>query len=142
MLVNDVSLRGLIPAELAKGFGFVHGKPPTAFAPVAVTPAALGSAWDGGRLHLSVTCPLNGERVGWTETGVDMTFAFPTLTAHAAKTRSLGSGPIIGSPTVSHADQTHAHSSTAEIRMLTAISPGPPTTPFIPSAFHLTNRSL
>src|SRR3546814_17247431 len=72
MLVNDVSLRGLIPAELAKGFGFVHGKPPTAFAPVAVTPAALGSAWDGGRLHLSVTCTLNGERVGWTEAGVEM----------------------------------------------------------------------
>src|SRR3546814_16096811 len=103
MLVNDVSLRGLIPAELAKGFGFVHGKPPTAFAPVAVTPAALGSAWDGGRLHLSVTCTLNGERVGWTEAGVAMTFDFPTLIAHAANTPSLGAGPLLGPGHVSTA---------------------------------------
>ena len=95
MLVNDVSLRGLIPAELAKGFGFVHGKPPTAFGPVAVTPDALGDAWDGGKLNLPVICTLNGEKVGWTEAGVDMTFDFPTLIAHAARTRPLGAGTII-----------------------------------------------
>ncbi len=95
MLVNDVSLRGLIPAELAKGFGFVHGKPPTAFGPVAVTPDALGDAWDGGKLNLPVICTLNGEKVGWTEAGVDMTFDFPTLIAHAAKTRPLGAGTIM-----------------------------------------------
>ncbi len=131
MLVNDVSLRGLIPAELAKGFGFVHGKPPTAFGPAAVTPDALGDAWDGGKLNLAVLCTLNGERVGWTEAGVDMTFDFPTLIAHAAKTRPLGAGTVIGSGTVSNSDQKHGYSCIAEIRMIETIAGGQPTTPFM-----------
>ncbi len=131
MLVNDVSLRGLIPAELAKGFGFVHGKPPTAFGPVAVTPDALGDAWDGGKLKLPVLCTLNGARVGWTEAGVDMTFDFPTLIAHAAKTRPLGAGTIIGSGTVSNSDQKHGYSCIAEIRMIETIAAGKPATPFM-----------
>lgn len=131
MLVNDVSLRGLIPAELAKGFGFVHGKPPTAFGPVAVTPDELGPAWDGGRLNLPVICTLNGARVGWTEAGVDMTFDFPTLIAHAATTRPLAAGTIIGSGTVSNSDQKHGYSCIAEIRMIETIAGGKPTTPFM-----------
>lgn len=131
MLVNDVSLRGLIPAELAKGFGFMHGKPPTAFGPVAVTPDALGDAWEGGRLHRPVLCTLNGEKVGWTEAGVDMTFDFPTLIAHAAKTRPLAAGTIIGSGTVSNADQKHGYSCIAEIRMIETIAGGKPVTPFM-----------
>jgi fumarylacetoacetate (FAA) hydrolase len=131
MLVNDVSLRGLIPAELAKGFGFVHGKPPTAFAPAAVTPEALGDAWDGGKLHLPLLSSLNGERVGWTEAGINMTFDFPTLIAHAAKTRPLSAGTIIGSGTVSNADQQHGYSCIAEIRMIETIADGTPKTPFM-----------
>jgi fumarylacetoacetate (FAA) hydrolase len=131
MLVNDVSLRGLIPGELAKGFGFVHGKPPTAFGPVAVSPDALGEAWDGGKLHLPLLSYLNGEKVGWTEAGVDMTFGFPTLIAHAAKTRPLTAGTIIGSGTVSNADQAHGYSCIAEIRMIETIRDGQPSTPFL-----------
>ena len=131
MLVNDVSLRGLIPAELAKGFGFLHGKPPTAFAPAAVTPDALGDAWDGGRLHLPLLSYLNGEKVGWTEAGVDMTFDFPTLIAHAAETRPLTAGTVIGSGTVSNADQAHGYSCIAEIRMIETITDGSPKTPFM-----------
>ena len=131
MLANDVSLRGLIPDELAKGFGFVHGKPPTAFAPAAVTPDALGDAWDGGRLHLPLLAYLNGEKVGWTEAGVDMTFDFPTLIAHAAKTRPLTAGTVIGSGTVSNADQAHGYSCIAEIRMIETIADGAPKTPFM-----------
>ncbi|MCR9176850.1 MAG: fumarylacetoacetate hydrolase family protein [Alphaproteobacteria bacterium] len=131
MLVNDVSLRGLIPGELAKGFGFVHGKPPTAFGPVAVTPDALGDAWDGGKLHLPLLSYLNDEKVGWTEAGIDMTFDFPTLIAHAAKTRPLTAGTIIGSGTVSNADQAHGYSCIAEIRMIETIRDGQPSTPFL-----------
>ena len=131
MLVNDVSLRGLIPAELAKGFGFVHGKPPTAFAPAAVTPDALGDAWDGGKLHLPLRSFLNGEKVGWTEAGIDMTFDFATLIAHAAKTRPLTAGTVIGSGTVSNADQAHGYSCIAEIRMIETIADGAPKTPFM-----------
>jgi len=131
MLVNDVSLRGLIPDELAKGFGFVHGKPPTAFAPAAVTPDSLGDTWDGGRLHLPLLSHFNGEKVGWTEAGVDMTFDFPTLIAHAAKTRPLTAGTVIGSGTVSNADQAHGYSCIAEIRMIETIADGAPRTPFM-----------
>ena len=131
MLANDVSLRGLIPAELAKGFGFVHGKPPTAFAPAAVTPDELGDAWDGGKLHLPLLSHLNGEKVGWTEAGIDMTFDFPTLIAHAAKTRPLTAGTVIGSGTVSNADQVHGYSCIAEIRMIETIADGAPRTPFM-----------
>ena len=104
VLVNDVSLRGLIPAELAKGFGFFQGKPSSAFSPVAVTPDELGDAWDGGRLHLPLMVDLNGKPFGRADAGIDMTFDFPQLIAHAARTRPLAAGAIIGSGTVSNRD--------------------------------------
>jgi fumarylacetoacetate (FAA) hydrolase len=100
MLVNDVSLRGLIPAELAKGFGFFQSKPSSAFSPVAATPDSLGEAWDGGKLNLPLLTHLNGALFGKPNAGIDMTFDFPTLIAHAAKTRPLAAGSIIGSGTV------------------------------------------
>lgn len=102
MLVNDVSLRRLIPDELAKGFGFFQGKPSSAFSPVAVTPDELGEAWDGGRLHLPLCVDINGRPFGRANAGIDMTFDFPTLIAHAAKTRPLCAGSIVGSGTVSN----------------------------------------
>ena len=104
MLVNDVSLRNLIPAELAKGFGFFHGKPSTAFSPVAVTPDELGPAWQGGKVHLPLLASINGKPLGRPNAGRDMTFSFPDLIAHAARTRRLGAGSIIGSGTVSNKD--------------------------------------
>ncbi len=104
VLVNDVSLRNLIPAELAKGFGFFHAKPSSALSPAAVTPDELGDAWDGGRLHLPLLSSLNGAPFGKPNAGADMTFDFPALIAHAARTRSLGAGTIIGSGTVSNRD--------------------------------------
>lgn len=104
MLVNDVSLRNLIPTELAKGFGFFQSKPASAFSPVAVTPDELGDAWDGGRAHLPLLVELNGEPFGRANAGVDMTFDFPQLIAHAAQTRALAAGTIIGSGTVSNRD--------------------------------------
>jgi fumarylacetoacetate (FAA) hydrolase len=104
MLANDVSLRNLIASELAKGFGFVQSKPPTAFSPVAVTPDELGAAWAGGKLHLPLLCLLNGKPFGRPDAGADMTFDFGTLIAHAARTRPLGAGTIIGSGTVSNRD--------------------------------------
>src|SRR5438093_4017336 len=104
MLVNDVSLRNLIPAELAKGFGFFHGKPSSAFAPVAATPDELGHAFDGAKLALPLLSYLNGAPFGKPNAGVDMTFDFPTLIAHAAKTRPLSAGTIVGSGTVSNKD--------------------------------------
>ena len=102
MLVNDVSLRRLIPDELAKGFGFFQGKPSSAFSPAAVTPDELGEAWDGGRLHLPLCVDINGRPFGRANAGIDMTFDFPTLIAHAAKTRPLCAGSIVGSGTVSN----------------------------------------
>ena len=102
MLVNDVSLRNLIPAELGKGFGFFHGKPSTAFSPVAVTPDELGPAWADGKVHLPLLASINGRLLGRPNAGVDMTFAFPQLIAHAAKTRRLAAGSIVGSGTVSN----------------------------------------
>jgi fumarylacetoacetate (FAA) hydrolase len=102
MLVNDVSLRNLIPDELAKGFGFFQSKPSSAFSPVAVTPDELGSHWDGGRLHRPLVVDYNGQAFGRADAGIDMTFDFPTLIAHAAKTRALAAGSIIGSGTVSN----------------------------------------
>jgi fumarylacetoacetate (FAA) hydrolase len=102
MLVNDVSLRNLIPAELAKGFGFFHGKPSTTFSPVAATPDELGAAWDGARLHRPLLATLNDVPFGRAEAGMDMTFGFHELIAHAAKTRALGAGAIVGSGTVSN----------------------------------------
>jgi fumarylacetoacetate (FAA) hydrolase len=102
MLVNDVSLRNLIPSELAKGFGFFHGKPSSAFSPVAVTPDELGPAWVDGKVHLPLLAHINGKLLGRPNAGVDMTFSFPSLIAHAAKTRRLGAGTIIGSGTISN----------------------------------------
>jgi len=104
MLVNDVSLRNLIPGELGKGFGFLQAKPSSAFSPVAVTPDELGDAWDGGRLHLPLLSTLNGELFGKPNAGIDMTFDFPALIAHAARTRPLTAGTIVGSGTVSNKD--------------------------------------
>src|SRR5262245_4031857 len=105
MLVNDVSLRNLIPGELAKGFGFFQSKPSSAFSPVAVTPGELGDAWNGSRLSLPLSVDINGKPFGRANTGVDMTFDFPTLIAHAAKTRRLAAGTIVGSGTVSNRDK-------------------------------------
>src|SRR5919112_900216 len=104
VLVNDISLRNLIPAELAKGFGFFQSKPSSALSPVAVTPDELGSAWDGGKLHLPLVSILNGKPFGRPNAGIDLTFDFPALIVHAAKTRPLGAGSIIGSGTVSNKD--------------------------------------
>ncbi len=104
MLVNDVSLRNLIPGELGKGFGFFQAKPSSAFSPVAVTPEELGDAWDGGKLHLPLLSVLNGKPFGKPDAGIDMTFDFPTLIVHAARTRPLSAGSIIGSGTVSNKD--------------------------------------
>ncbi|NVJ60273.1 MAG: fumarylacetoacetate hydrolase family protein [Gammaproteobacteria bacterium] len=131
MLVNDVSLRNLIPGELAKGFGFFQSKPSSAFSPVAVTPDELGEAWDGDKLHLPLTTHLNGDLFGEPNCGVDMTFDFPTIVAHAAKTRPLGAGAIIGSGTISNYDRSKGSSCLAEKRMLEIIADGKPSTPFM-----------
>jgi fumarylacetoacetate (FAA) hydrolase len=131
MLVNDVSLRGLIPGELAKGFGFFQAKPSSAFSPVAVTPDELGAAWDGRKLHLPLVSTLNGEVFGRPDAGVDMTFDFPTLIAHAARTRPLSAGTIVGSGTVSNTDRSVGSSCLAERRMLETIDEGAPKTPFM-----------
>jgi fumarylacetoacetate (FAA) hydrolase len=141
-LVNDVSLRSLIPGELAKGFGFFHSKPSSAFSPVAVTPDELGTSWDGGRLHLPLLVSINGRPFGKANAGVDMTFDFPALIAHAAKTRPLGAGTIIGSGTVSNRGQDGGpgspiaqggvgYSCLAEMRMIETIRCGGPKTPFL-----------
>ena len=141
MLVNDVSLRGLIPAELAKGFGFFHAKPSSAFSPVAVTPDELGGAWDGARLHRRLLVALNRQPFGRADAGTDMTFDFPTLIAHAAKTRPLCAGTIIGSGTVSNkldggpgrpvSAGGAGYSCIAEQRMIETIEQGEPRTPFL-----------
>jgi fumarylacetoacetate (FAA) hydrolase len=131
MLVNDISLRNLIPAEIAKGFGFLHAKPVSAFSPVAVTPDELGAAWDGARVHLPLRVDLNGEALGRVEAGDDMRFGFPELIAHAAKTRGLGAGTIIGSGTVSNRDRARGCSCLAEKRTLEIIARGEATTPFM-----------
>ena len=131
MLVNDVSLRRLIPAELAKGFGFLHGKPASSFSPVAVTPDELGVAWDGARLHLPLEVDVNGESLGRANAGVDMQFGFPELIAHAAKTRCLAAGTIIGSGTVSNRDWTAGYSCLLEKRVVETIETGEAITPFL-----------
>ncbi len=130
-LLNDVSLRGLIPAELGKGFGFLHSKPASALAPVAVTLDELGDAWDGGKICLPLISHLNDRLIGKPDAGIDMTFDFPQLIAHAAKTRRLGAGTIIGSGTVSNADRAAGSSCLAEVRMLETLASGAPTTPFM-----------
>jgi fumarylacetoacetate (FAA) hydrolase len=131
MLVNDVSLRNLIPGELAKGFGFFHAKPSSAFSPVAVTPDVLGNAWDGAKLHLPLRAILNGDLVGEPNAGVDMTFDFGQLIAHAAKTRPLCAGTIVGSGTVSNLDRSKGSCCLAEVRMLETIANGSATTEFM-----------
>jgi fumarylacetoacetate (FAA) hydrolase len=131
MLVNDVSLRNLIPNELGKGFGFFQSKPASSFSPVAVTPDELGTAWDGERVHLPLLSYLNETLFGQPNAGVDMTFSFPQLLAHAAKTRPLCAGTIIGSGTVSNVDRSAGSSCIAEKRMLEIIAHGSATTPFM-----------
>ena len=142
MLVNDVSLRHLIPAELAKGFGFLQSKAQTAFSPVAVTPDELADAWDRGKVKLPLIVDLNGKPFGRADAGVDMTFDFPTLITHAAKTRPLCAGTIVGSGTVSNRDKNGGpgkpvaqggpgYSCIAEIRMIETINNGKPSTPFM-----------
>jgi fumarylacetoacetate (FAA) hydrolase len=141
MLANDVSLRNLIPSELGKGFGFFHGKPSTTFSPVAVTLDELGPAWRDGKLHLPLLASINGTLLGRPNAGVDMTFSFPQLIAHAAKTRRLGAGSIIGSGTISNKlaggpgkpiEQGGAgYTCLAELRTIETLSEGKPTTPFL-----------
>ncbi len=141
MLVNDVSLRNLIPAELAKGFGFVQSKPASAFSPVAVTPDELGDAWQGSKLHLPLQVQINEQPFGCPNAGEDMTFSFAQLVAHLAKTRAVAAGSIVGSGTVSN-KQGDLHGSSiahggvgycclAEVRMYETIEGGVPTTPFL-----------
>ncbi|MCA3223175.1 MAG: fumarylacetoacetate hydrolase family protein [Burkholderiales bacterium] len=131
MLVNDVSLRNLIPPELAKGFGFFQSKPATAFSPVAVTPDELGEAWDGRKLNLPLVVHWNGERVGSAHAGTDMVFDFPQLIAHAARTRNLRAGSIVGSGTVSNKDASRGYSCIAEKRALEMIADSKPSTEFM-----------
>ncbi|MGD9264794.1 MAG: fumarylacetoacetate hydrolase family protein [Lysobacterales bacterium] len=130
-LVNDVSLRNLIPAELAKGFGFLQSKPRSALSPVLVTPDELGGAWQDGKLSLPLLSTLNGEFFGEPEAGVDMQFNFGQLVAHAAKTRPLAAGTIVGSGTIANQDTAKGASCLAEIRMLEIIADGKPSTPFM-----------
>lgn len=141
-LVNDVSLRNLIPAELAKGFGFVQSKPASALSPVLVTPDALGDRWKDGKLHGELTVQLNGQDFGKADAGVDMTFDFGTLIAHLAKTRALSAGTIIGSGTVSNRDADGGpgrpvaegglgYSCIAEVRTVETLLRGKPETPFL-----------
>jgi fumarylacetoacetate (FAA) hydrolase len=131
MLVNDVSLRNLIPAELAKGFGFFSSKPSSAFSPVAITPDELGNAWDGKKLHLPLTTHFNNQLFGQPNCGIDMTFDFPTIVAHAAITRPLSAGCIVGSGTISNYDRSAGSSCLAEKRMLEIIADGKPSTSFM-----------
>lgn len=131
MLVNDWSLRNLIPAELAKGFGFYQSKPATAFSPCAVTPDELGGAWSGGKVHLPLVSHINGQLFGEPDAGVDMTFDFTQLIAHVTKTRRLGAGTIIGSGTVSNYDRSKGSCCLAERRALETIEHGSPKTTFL-----------
>ncbi|MEL7044777.1 MAG: fumarylacetoacetate hydrolase family protein [Pseudomonadota bacterium] len=130
-IVNDVSLRNLIPAELGKQFGFYQSKPWTSFSPVLATPDELGDAWDGARLHLPLRAELNGELIGAPNAGRDMTFDFPTLVAHCAKSRSLMAGTVIGSGTVSNVGSVDGSCCLAEVRCLETIRDGAPSTPFM-----------
>jgi fumarylacetoacetate (FAA) hydrolase len=131
MLANDVSLRNLIPPELAKGFGFFQSKPATAFSPVAVTLDEVGGAWQGGRLHLALQSTWNGKRVGLCEAGPEMTFHFGQLIAHLCKTRNARAGTIVGSGTVSNKDWTRGYSCIAEKRAIETIEGGEPKTEFM-----------
>jgi fumarylacetoacetate (FAA) hydrolase len=141
-LVNDVSLRGLIPGELAKGFGFVQSKPATHFSPVFVTPDELGASWSGGKLNHVLSVDLNGQPFGRAEAGEECTFDFGTLIAHLARTRRIGAGSIVGSGTVSNRDPDgspgrpcsaggRGYSCIAELRMVETIANGEASTPFL-----------
>jgi fumarylacetoacetate (FAA) hydrolase len=130
-LVNDVSLRGLIPAELAKGFGFLQSKPRSALSPVLVTPDELGDAWQDDKLHLPMRTWLNGKWFGEAECGVDMQFNFAQLVAHAAKTRPLTAGTIVGSGTIANEDTSKGASCLAEQRTVETLRDGKATTPFL-----------
>ncbi|HRO62452.1 fumarylacetoacetate hydrolase family protein [Thermomonas sp.] len=130
-LVNDVSLRNLIPPELAKGFGFLQSKPRSALSPVFVTPDELGAAWQGNKVHLAMLTHINGEWFGAPEAGVDMQFDFAQLIAHAAKTRPLSAGTIVGSGTVANEDTSLGASCFAERRTVETLRDGKPSTPFM-----------
>jgi len=131
LLINDVSLRHLIPGELAKGFGFLHGKPASAFSPVAVTPDELGAAWQDSRLHLPLTVHWNGRLFGEANAGTDMQFNFARLIAHAAKSRKLTAGTIIGAGTVSNYDLTTGYACIAEKRLVEILETGAAVTEFM-----------
>ena len=131
MLVNDWSLRALIPGELAKGFGFYQSKPATAFSAVAVTPDELGEAWRESKVHLPLISRINGQEFGRPDAGTDMTFSFAQLIAHVTKTRKLGAGAIVGSGTVSNYDRSRGSSCLAEKRTLEQLEFGAPRTPFL-----------
>jgi fumarylacetoacetate (FAA) hydrolase len=131
MLVNDWSLRNLIPAELAKSFGFYQSKPATAFSPVAITADELGAAWDGGKVHLPLVTHVNGQLLGRPNAGVDMTFDFPTLISHITRTRNARAGTILGSGTVSNYDRSQGSACIAERRTLEQLEVGKPATPFL-----------
>lgn len=130
-LVNDVSLRGLIPGELAKGFGFLQSKPRSALSPVLVTPDELGEAWQDTKLHLPMRTWINGQWFGQAECGVDMQFNFAQLVAHAAKTRPLTAGTLVGSGTIANHDTSLGASCLAEQRTVETLRDGKPTTPFL-----------
>jgi fumarylacetoacetate (FAA) hydrolase len=131
MLANDVSLRNLIPPELAKGFGFLQSKPATSFSPVAVTPDELGEAWRGGKVHLPLRSTWNGRLVGQPDAGIDMVFNFPQLLSHLCKTRNVRAGSIVGSGTVSNKDASKGYSCIAEQRCLETIEHGTAVTGFM-----------
>ena len=130
-LVNDVSFRKLIPAELAKGFGFVNGKGANALAPVAVTPDELGEHWRDGKVHLPLTCAINGKRFGSPNAGADATFTLPQLIAHAAKTRDLVAGTMVGTGTISNRDPATGYACIMEARVVEQVEQGEPKTPFL-----------
>ncbi len=130
-LINDVSLRNLIPGELAKGFGFLQSKPRSALSPVFVTPDELGEAWQGNKVHLPLLTHINGKWFGAPEAGVDMQFDFAQLIAHAAKTRPLSAGTLVGSGTVANEDTSLGASCFAELRTVETLRDGKPSTPFM-----------
>lgn len=142
MLVNDVSLRNLIPSELAKGFGFFQSKTWTSFSPLAVTPDELGAHWNGGSIGLPLVTRLNGTVFGRPNARDGMVFDFPQLIAHAAKTRPLGAGTIIGSGTVANADRSVGSSCIAERRAIETIEHGSPRTPFLKFGDHVSIEML
>ncbi len=132
MLVNDVTLRGLTAGELKKGFGFYQSKPSSAFSPIAVTPDELGDAWDGCKVHLPLHAFVRGKLLGQPNAGEDMTFDFPTLIAHTAKTRNMGAGTVLGSGTISNQDKAKMGSCClVEVRMLETLEFGEPKTPYL-----------